>query len=258
MYTIAVNVDLLYELGLNKLQAAVYSTLLESGEMDAATVGRAVGASRTNAYAILHTLEQLGLVEKIEKGNKSFFRTTNPAAMQDLINAKKKHFASLEQQVQASMPKLLNTFFAHSEKPTIQLLEGMECVNVFMDILQTREDLMFLKSKNDVDILGVKFFRNYRKRRALAGIKTVAITQDTPEMHSVAETDNDLRVTRRWIDPKTYNEKVDISVYGDKVAFVSFGEDMMGVIIQSPAMARSMRQVLEQIPYRLKAGANKR
>ena len=50
-----------------------------------------------------------------------------------------------------------------------------------------------------------------------------------------------------------YTAKVEIDVYGNKVALIAFGETEMATIISSPAISDSMRQITKMLRdyYRL-------
>ena len=242
--------ELLHDLGLNRLQIAVYTTLATSGECSPVKLAQMVNTTRTNAYSILRSLAALNLVEKVRQDNKSLYRATNPLAIQNLIDQQRTRFAKLEERAHRSMPAMLSYYYSISEKPGIRLLEGRDSITeVFADILRTKQDLLFLKSPRDVDILGLNFFWEYQQRRSRL-IQTTAITQDVPEMRLHARRDAEWSVTRRWIDPAVYDEPVDISVYGAKTAFISFGDEIMGVVVQSESIAKAMRKVLLKLPVK--------
>jgi hypothetical protein len=55
------------------------------------------------------------------------------------------------------------------------------------------------------------------------------------------------KIVRTWIPSEGYTAPVEIDVYGDKTAFLAFGDEFMGVIVQSPYIAESMRQMMRMI-----------
>ena len=61
--------DLLTEIGLNKTQAKLYLTLIESGALLPSELADKTEEKRTNSYMVLEQLERLGLVEKVTKNN---------------------------------------------------------------------------------------------------------------------------------------------------------------------------------------------
>ncbi len=60
---------------------------------------------------------------------------------------------------------------------------------------------------------------------------------------SIAESDKLMRLHRTWMQAEDYDEPVEWVGYGDKVAIMSFGQEMMGLIIESPQIARAFRKI---------------
>lgn len=40
-----------------------------------------------------------------------------------------------------------------------------------------------------------------------------------------------------------YTAPVEIDIYGDKIALMSFGKELIGVIIESPQIARALKEI---------------
>ena len=54
-------------------------------------------------------------------------------------------------------------------------------------------------------------------------------------------------MVRTWLKPESYTAPVEVNIYGDKVALLAYGEDIMGVIIQNPPIAEAMRQMMRHM-----------
>jgi sugar-specific transcriptional regulator TrmB len=242
------NPQLLQNLGLTKSQAMVYLCLVEKGELTPPTIARATGESRSNAYMILQRLEELSLVEKLVKTNKISYQTTNPVALERLAEERRLDVVKVEGQIKQAMPQMLSYFYSFTEKPGIRLLQGVEGLKeIYNDTIRTKEDIYFLRTPLEVEVMGREYFYRYKKKRASLGIKTHAYTVDTPRARELSQDDKANRMIRTWVKQKDYNAPVEINVYGDKVSFLSYGNDIMGVIIQSPSIAESMRQMFRLI-----------
>jgi sugar-specific transcriptional regulator TrmB len=242
------NPQLLQELGLTKSQAIVYLRLVEKGELSPPTIAKLTGESRSNAYMILQRLEELGLVERLEKTNKISYQPTNPLALERLAEERRKKVTGVEGQIKQAMPQMLSYFYSFTEKPGIRLLQGVEGLKeIYNDTIRTKEDIYFLRTPLEVEVMGREYFYRYKKKRASLGIKTNAYTVDTPRARELSHDDKTNKMVRTWIKQKDYNAPVEINIYGDKVSFLSYGNDIMGVIIQSPSIAESMRQVFKLI-----------
>lgn len=249
LYTSAyMNVEMLKGLGLSNSQAVAYLRLVENGELSPPEIARLTGESRSNAYMILQKLEKLGLVEKLGDSQKVTYQPLNPIALEQLAEKRKKQAVLVENQIKHSMPLALSFFYSFTEKPGIRLLQGIDGLKeIYTDTLRTRKDIYFLRTPSDVKTLGDDYFAHYKKRRADLGIKTYAFTQDTTTARRFASDDKANKMIRKWLKPGSYDAPVEINVYGDKVAFLAHGKDIMGVIIQNPPIAESMRQLLRMI-----------
>ena len=244
------NPQLLQSLGLTKSQTAVYLKLIEKGELSPPMVATHAGETRSNAYMILQKLEELGLVEKLEKTKKITYQPLNPVALERLAEEKRTNAAKVENQLKLAMPQALSYFYSFTEKPGIRLLQGLDGLKeIYKDTLRTRKDIYFMRTPSaDKDLLGDEYFDHYKKKRAELGITTYAYTTDIPPARQAAKSqDRANKMIRTWIKREDYNAPVEINVYGDKVAFLSYGEELMGVIIQSPTIAESMRQVFKLV-----------
>lgn len=242
------NPELLQEIGLSKSQAKTYLRLIEKGELSPPEVAKLTGETRSNAYMILQKLEELGLIEKLEKTKKITYQPLNPVALERLAGERRQATAKIENQIKQLMPQFLSYFYSFTEKPGIRLLQGEEGLKeIYTDTLRTKRDIYFLRTPSKAQILGDNFFTRYKQKRADLGITAHAFTKDTVFARQVAKDDKINKMIRTWIKPEDYTAPVEINVYGDKVAFLVFGEDVMGVIIQSAPIAESMRQVFRML-----------
>lgn len=243
------NPQLLQSLGLTKSQAIVYLRLVENGELSPPAVAKLSGETRSNAYMILQKLEELKLVERIEKTKKITYQPLNPIALERLAEDKRQQVIKTEEHIKQALPQMLSYFYSFTEKPGIRLLQGVDGLKeIYKDTLRTRKDIYFLRTPSEVQVLGHDYFTQYKKKRVELGITTYAYTTNTAEArHHKAADDKKNKMIRTLLKPKDYDAPVEVNVYGDKVAFLSYGEELMGIIIQSPTIAESMRQVFKLI-----------
>lgn len=244
--------ELLEYVGLSPSQAKTYLKLIEKGELTPPQVAKLTGESRTNAYMILQKLEDLKLVEKTQQAKKLTYQPLNPIALERLAEAKRAETAKVENQIKHAMPQMLSYYYSFTEKPGIRLLQGAEGLKeIYKDTLRTKRDIYFLRTQSDVNTLGKEYFSAYKLKRAQLGITTYALTPDEPTARVLAEDDKLNKMVRTWLKPQDYTAPVEVNVYGDKVAFLSYGDDIMGVIVQSPSIAESMRQLFKLLSSKL-------
>lgn len=112
-------------------------------------------------------------------------------------------------------------------------------------MLITGQDIYLLRSPSDVAFYDEEFFADFRAKRAARGITTHAITPDLPSATHDKAVDAANKFMRTWIPAAAYTGAVEWDIYGDKVALISYGAEAMGMIIESPQIAESFRQILK-------------
>jgi sugar-specific transcriptional regulator TrmB len=241
------NPELLQTLGLSRTQAMAYLRLAENGALSPPKLAQLTGESRANTYMVLGRLEELGLVEKLKNKQKVTYQPLNPIALEQLAEQKQRQAAQTQQQIKQTMPQMLSYFYSFTEKPGIRLLQGIDGLKeIYADTLRTKQDIYFMRTPHEVEFMGEDYFIRYKKKRAELGIKTHALTVGPPDQSKMTE-DKSYKMLRTWLDQEDYTAPVEINIYGDKVAYLVYGEEIMGVIVQSPAIAKSMRQIFKML-----------
>ena len=244
------NSEILKKAGLNDAQAEIYECLLRNGAMTPAGLADATSQSRENCYAIVKKLIELGLVEQT-KDKKTSFRVLNPSNLETLVEKRRKIMAKNEKLVKDNLSSLLDIFYANNEMPGARTLEGIEGIKeVFRDNLRVKKDIYFIRTTADKVLSGAEndnFLHKYRDDLPLLGIHTYALTPVNKEAIKKAKIGRDQAINfhRTWMPESDYTAPVEIQVYGDKVALISFGDTQMATIITSPVIAESMRQILK-------------
>lgn len=242
--------DVLKKAGLSEAQASVYNCLLKNGAMTPAELAKNTGQSRENCYMIAKKLVELDLIEQTND-KKSTYRVLNPTNLEILAEKRRKIVAKNEKFVKDNLSSLLDIFYANNEMPGARTLEGLDGVKeVYLDNLRVKKDLYFLRTRAD-EILGhddiESFMHNYRDQRALLGIHTYGLTP--VDKHAIQNfkhgRDTAILFHRTWMPEEDYTAPVEIQVYGNKVALISFGGTQMATIITSPVIAEAMRQILK-------------
>lgn len=249
-----VNEDLLVNLGLNHTQAKAYMALVRHGALTPPELAKKTGETRTNAYTVLDRLVELGLAKKDEKNKKLIYRVENPVALENLVKRHRDEALERERLVKTSMPALLNFFYTYSEQPGIRFFQGIEGLKeIYNDQLRTGKDVMFVRSTADTKLYGYELMRELRGKFARRGIKRHAFSPDAADIPvKWRELDPPRLLRRTWLGDD-YSASVEWSVYGDKVSIISFGEEAIGMIIESPQIAESMTQLLKLVDRGAKA-----
>ena len=91
--------DTLIQAGLTKHQAKIYLFLLEHGQAAPPEISKKLALTRSNAYKILDSLVELGLVSRTEIKKKFVYHAEDPIALANLLADERNRVISLEQSV---------------------------------------------------------------------------------------------------------------------------------------------------------------
>lgn len=247
--------SILYDAGLTNSQAMAYIALVKNNPCTPPRLATLINESRTNTYKILEQLEEIGLVGRDDSQKKLRFWANNPTALADRAKKRRLEMEAKEQRLQASLPKLLNSFFTYSQQPGVRFYQGKKGIKeIYEDQLRTGEPITMIRSRADMDFFGG--FKEIAQIRTIFNESPIArhmFTPDAPEVR-IDWKSNDARRgnTRTWLKTKDYTASVEWAVYGNKLAMISFGEEAMGTIIESPQIAEAFRQLMQLLDEGLK------
>lgn len=236
--------SLLEQIGLNTTQARAYLALISSGTLTPPLLSDKIQITRTNAYEILKQLEELKLAVKSGNGSKLTYRPENPANLEKLMESRRNQVIEHETRLRNFMPQLMTYFYTFSEQPGVRFYQGKTgLIQIYEDMLRTRQPIRLIRTPAENDFLGSQFMSQYIAKRTKLNITVEALTPRIPDANRDPNIDAQHLLNRTWYEPQDYQAPVEIDIYGDKVAFISFGHEAMGTIIESPQIAQAMRQV---------------
>ncbi len=245
--------ELLEQAGLNQTQSRAYLALIAGGSLTPPQLALKIQITRTNAYEVLKQLVELELAVNAGTGAKLAYRPANPTVLEKLMEQKRTQIMTDENRLRSLMPQLMTYFYTYSEQPGVRFYQGKEGITkVYEDILRTRQPTYFLRSTADDKFMGAAFYDKFKLQRAKLGIKTIALTPDVPNVNHDPSIDEANLTHRIWFNPKLYDAPVEWNIYGNKVAILSFGEEALGTIIESPQIAGAMKQMFELMRRGLK------
>jgi sugar-specific transcriptional regulator TrmB len=238
------DVHLLKDIGLTEPQALAYQALIRLNGASAPKIATEVGESRSNAYKVLDRLCELGLASKGQNGKKVHYLPASPVALEQLVQKQAAELDLRKRKLQAAMPDMVNAFLASSERPSIRYFQGKEGLRqIFSDMLATGKTLYLVRTPDDVRFYDHEFFAEVRKKRRLLGAKTIGLTPDVPSANHDPQIDFKDKFIRTWIPADAYTANVEWNISGDKVALISYGQEAVGVVIESKQIAESFRQI---------------
>ncbi|HSW78806.1 MAG TPA: helix-turn-helix domain-containing protein [Candidatus Babeliales bacterium] len=240
------NAETLKQFGLTNSQAKSYIALIKAGSLTPPQLAGRIKESRTAAYMSLAKLEEIGLATKEGDAKKATYSPANPSALEKFIAQKRKEVSSAEDLYRSSLPQLLTYYYSNRGEPGVRFYQGKEgLTKIYEDHLRTGKDVYFIRTPADEEYFGDVLYK-YMQKRSKAGINAHGLAPAFPSAIDWAkQNDTELKRDMAWYPPKSYTAPVEISIYGDKVSLISFGEEAIGTIIESPQIAQALRQVFE-------------
>lgn len=237
------NPQLLQQIGLSPSQAKGYLELIRAGSLTPPQLATRTGESRTASYMSLGKLVEIGLAEELTGTKKQTFIPASPSVLNELLAAKRKQLAELESAYRDQLPNMLSYYYTYRGKPGVRFFEGKQGLQeIYKDHLRTREKVYVLQTPADREFGQILF--NYLDKRAALGVESELMGPALPgPMEFSRQNDARLHRTSKWFPSDEYTAPVEISIYGKKVSMISFGEEAVGIIIESPQIAEAMRQL---------------
>ncbi len=226
-------IDRLTALGLTKREAQTYLALLKLEEAKAGVVAEHTKEDRTNVYDSLKNLIKKGLVSKVMKNNRAYYRIAPPEKLRDYLVEKGKILNQI-------LPELNTLYSSYEPKPVIEVYEGKEGIKtVFNDILKEGKDFVGFGATDRAHILLPEFTEMYLKDRERKNIKA---RQFYPEGSEVLKS----KLSTFKTIPKEFSGPATTLIYGEKVAiFMWFIEPPVVVLIKNKEAARAYKNQFE-------------
>lgn len=245
--------DVLTEIGLDKKEAQVYTTLINNGPLTVAQLAVKSKQKRTNLYNILSNLEILNLVKKDVSNNTTKYSPNSPEEIEKLIQSKKSMLSQAKLNFEIIKNSLISNYTLIENKPLISTYEGIEGLKkVYEDVNYTGDTLLLYRSQfeNQSEKLG-EVIDDQMIKQVNLGIKTKVIGppyKDTKAMKKIyTEYDKHRLVEQRFITEVNFTLPAQIMVYGSKVAISTIKKDIITTLIDNKYIADTLRIIFESL-----------
>lgn len=232
--------EVLKKFGLSDKEIGVFLANLELGPITVNEIAKKSNTFRTYCYDILKSLMEKGLVRYFIKSGIKYYETVEPEKLIDILHER-------EDQIISILPELSSIRGKITEKPNVQIYEGKEGIKtIHEDIIKKKpkEVLVYGNTGKHYEIMEW-YFSRYIRERVKNKIKARVINERsklTEEMIKKTEKE-ELRKTRFF--PKGVSFPTIKYIYANKVAMLSFGENVVGVVIENKNIAEGERQAFE-------------
>lgn len=241
----------LSQAGLTSDQAALYDTLLRKGALTARKATLEAGIPRTLGYAVLKQLEDMGLVQKIDKEKGiATFAPAHPNALQERIEMEAKKAERAAIALKATLPDLASAFNLATGKPGIRFFEGEDGLrNVLYDTLSSKETIYTYSDTETVEGYASKINAEYVRARLQHKIAKKLLLLDTPTARArLAGPQSPLTQIRIIAEQDAPPIHSAMQIYDEKISYSTFTKDRYaGTIIHDHAIYMLHRFLFEHL-----------
>ncbi len=239
-YAVIMN-DILLELGLGDSESTVYVALLKTPNQTAHEIASATGVKRTNVYRILDVLQEQELITADDSPVKRF-RTTDPRALQDLVQEKQSALKRTAHSLATAMPTFRSQYALSLDRPGVVHMTGKDGLERLLeDMLNSQTEVLLVAGDEPHDEATRERFRELIMQRKSNGVATRALFHDGEHRARILD-----KFTARGFDVRFVGDSLfdsEIVIYEDNVVFSSYDPSIIITIITNPSFAATMRQL---------------
>lgn len=231
----------LEKLGLTKIEAMVYLSLLKLGSTKTGLLVKKTSLHRATVYDVLKRLMEKGLVSYIIKGKIKYFQVTRPEYFLDKIKEEENKLKEKESFVK-NLVKELNIIKTESKvKEEASIYEGFKGIKlVFEEILKSKEYVCLGSRARLREVLG-DYFEIFQKRKQRLKIKSRLLFDKSFKNSTYLEK---VYGNIRFLS-KEYNSPISTFIYNNKVAIIISKEIPIAFVLENKELADSFRSYFE-------------
>jgi sugar-specific transcriptional regulator TrmB len=241
----------LKSLNLSEKEVGVYLSALRLGSAKISTIAKRSGMSRSTTYNLLQGLFKKGFMKRTDKASVQYFSPVSPDELIALLENKREALDNKIETVKAYLPQLQAVFSPHEQMPKVSFFEGVNGIkHIYEDVIKKgdKETFAALSLDNAAPEIKRWMMKTFTPRKVKKNIfsKVLVSSKNTKPYEKL----NKKHLRRSLVvSNKKYPFEVEIDVYdGNKTAFISYDEsEMMGVIIESPKIANTLKSLFSCI-----------
>ncbi len=235
-------VPLLESLGFSDKEAKVYFATLAKDHSPNTEIAEEAGINRVTTYEILKKLKQKNLVTTSEKDGVLQFSATPPSDLFDKFSSYLKGFEKAIPLMEALQKK--NTI-----RPHVRFLEGIKGVKEgYAATLETSGEILSIANSQNIRDHWQNYDSEYVAIRASKKIFLRGIAPKDQAGEKVHLDDKkyfrEIRLLDESLFPSAMVEN-EISIFDNSVLIVSFQPDIFAILIKSPAVMQTQKQIFE-------------
>ena len=232
-------------LGFSEKKAKVFLALLQLGETNVIEIAKKAKLKRTTVYNILPELVDEGLVAITRtSGHKRYF-VTDPRIIIKILESKIENTKSF-------IPLLVALQSTSVHQPKISLYEGEDGARqIYEDALSIDPGDTIYGFAGDIktNYISEKDLEIYIKARINKKLRNKIIVAPSPYADFLKKNaQQELREVKIFAEMANIKvPNVDIKIYGNKVAIISYRENFLGIMIESRDISQMCKIIFESL-----------
>lgn len=226
---------ILKALGLLDSETKLYLRALEDGPGTVLDLAKATGLSRQAIYVAIESLTLRGLMSSALRGKKRFYAAEHPDKLLDYAKRRDAEMRERVQDLERLLPEL--ELRVGGEKPIVKLFEGKQGLRAVI------LDMQASKAKDNLEIADLEAMRAVLKPEDLEPMRKELkkLGAHVRGIYAGEPSGKTLPSERFFLPASAGGFKSNVTVYGDKVAMVTFEGKLYSVIIESAALAKALK-----------------
>lgn len=229
-------IKVLTNLGLTDKEAKVYLACTEKSTAVVSDIAHSAGINRVTAYDILEKLKQKGLVSYYIKKKIKYFSSISPEILLE-------EFEKRTGDLRSAIPKF-KTLTGDINHPRVRYFEGLEGIKaIYADTLTSKSEILNYSNSYEIRKQWPSYDKDYIEKRAAKKIFLKGIAPRDKAGEMVHSHDCEYLREMRLVSSDQFDFTNEINIYDDKVAIISFKDELIGMIIESIEIANSQRAI---------------
>lgn len=232
--------DMLIKIGLSEKEAIIYISILRVWTATLTEISENSWIKRTTLYGYLDILINKWFIIKTIKSKRALYKATNPESILKDLRKKSDFFLT-------SLPKLLQIYESSTSKPTFVVYEQIAGIkSIYKEIRESFHNIYAVFSpKNFTENIPYKDRMELLEWIRKNQNKIYNLSEDNFEWRRFAKEFAKNEMKLKFL-PKDLEISVDILIYGDKIAFISF-KNLNWIVISNKEIASCLRWLHKMI-----------
>jgi HTH-type transcriptional regulator, sugar sensing transcriptional regulator len=232
--------NIIENIGLNPKEARIYLAALEIGSSPVSKIASKAKLNRVTAYDILEKLVKKGMISHFTKDKIKYFTAADPEIVVE-------EFKKRTEDLKKVLPDL-KRLHGDTIHPRVRYYEGLEGIkSIYADTLKSKTEILNYGNSQEIRKHWPTYDEEYVKKRAAQQIYLRGIAIDDEDGRLVKARDGENHREIRLINKEKFDFSNEINIYDDKLSIISFKDELIGMIIESPEIANTQRAIFKMV-----------